>query len=283
MRVISSPKQISRELKVLSNRRKGIGFVPTMGALHEGHLSLIRKARRDNDTLVVSIFVNPKQFGPKEGLKDYPRPLEKDLALCRKEKVDFVFLPNPQGMYPKDFSTYVNIEGLSGVLCGKSRPGHFRGVATVVVKFLNIVQPDALYLGQKDAQQAIIIKKMASDLNIPVKVKVMPIVREKSGLAISSRNVYLGNSERKDALVLSQSLKLARLLINNGARDTKRIISRMRQLILKKKSAKVDYIEIVDAESLKQVQRVISNCLIALAVRIGNTRLIDNLIIRDGS
>ncbi|MBN2830730.1 MAG: pantoate--beta-alanine ligase [Candidatus Omnitrophica bacterium] len=281
MRLISNSKKIVAKLK--QYKGKSLGFVPTMGALHEGHLSLIRRARRDSDIVVVSIFVNPKQFGPKEDLQKYPRPLKKDLEFCRKEGVDFVFCPNPKEMYPLGYRTYVDVEGLSNCLCGISRPGHFRGVATIVTKLLNIVQPDTLYLGQKDAQQAVIIKRMIEDLNLPVKVRVMPTVREENGLAISSRNIYLSASEKKEAVALSQALKLARLLIKNGSRDTKRIVSRMRNLIRGEKRAKIDYIEIVDMSTLKPVKRVINNCLIALAVRIGNTRLIDNLIIRDGS
>jgi pantoate--beta-alanine ligase len=249
-----------------------------MGALHEGHLSLIRRARNENDTVVVSIFVNPKQFGPKEDLKKYPRPLSRDLALCKKEGVDFVFLPGAQGMYPEGFSTYVEVDGLSSVLCGKSRPGHFRGVATVVAKLLNIVQPATLYLGQKDAQQAVIIRRMVKDLNFPVKVKVMPTVREKDGLALSSRNAYLTEAQRKDALALSQALKLAKVMVDNGAREPERIISRMRQVI-RKKALKIDYIEIADPDSLKPVNKIAGKVLITLAVRVGKTRLIDNLLI----
>jgi pantoate--beta-alanine ligase len=250
-----------------------------MGALHEGHLSLIRAARRDNDIVVVSIFVNPAQFGPKEDLTKYPRPLNKDLALCRREKVDFVFCPKPGDIYSYDFSTYVEVKGLSEVLCGKARPGHFCGVTTIVAKLLNIVLPNMLYLGAKDAQQAVVIQKMVTDLNMPVKLKVMPIIREKNGLALSSRNVYLNKRERKEALVLSQALNLAKLLIKNGAIDTERIISRMRQLIQKIKSVRIDYIEIVDSRSLQPLKKVSKSCFIALAVYIGKTRLIDNLAI----
>lgn len=279
MQLIKNLKRISLELRKYKNQR--IGFVPTMGALHEGHLSLIRQARKDNKLVVVSIFVNPKQFGPNEDLKKYPRMLKKDLSLCRKEGVDFVFYPTPEGMYPKGHSTYVNVEGLSVALCGRSRPGHFKGVTTVVAKLLNLIRPDVLYLGQKDAQQAIIIKKMVENLNFPVAIRVMPTVRQRDGLAISSRNIYLNSKERKEAVVLYQALRLAKLLITNGARDTKRIISRMSQLIKRKKSVRIDYIEIVDTANLLPVRKVKGNCLIALAVYIGKTRLIDNLIIKD--
>lgn len=278
MRLIKSLDKISLELRKYKGKK--IGFVPTMGALHEGHLSLIRQARKDNRVVVVSIFVNPKQFGPDEDLKKYPRPLERDLSLCRKEEVDIVFYPALKDIYPPGYATYINVEGLSVALCGKSRPGHFKGVTTIVTKLINIIRPDVLYLGQKDAQQAVIIKRMVDDLNIPVTVKVMPTVRNKDGLAISSRNIYLSSSERKDAVILSQSLKLAGLLIANGARDAKRIISRIRQVIQRKKSARIDYIEIVDMEDLMPVKRVRGGSLIALAAYIGKTRLIDNLIIR---
>ncbi|OQB09389.1 MAG: Pantothenate synthetase [Candidatus Omnitrophica bacterium ADurb.Bin205] len=278
MRLIKSPSLINKELKKRRIKGQGIGFVPTMGALHEGHLSLIRQARRDNDIVVVSIFVNPKQFGPKEDLKKYPRPLSKDLKLCRKEGVDFVFFPKNEDIYPGGFSTYVNVEGLDKFLCAKSRPGHFRGVTTIVAKLLNIIAPDVLYLGQKDIQQAVILQRMVKDLNIPVKVKVMPIVRSKDGLALSSRNAYLNHKERRDALVLSQALKLAVFFINNGASDAKRIILRMRQLIEKRQSVRIDYVEIVDPVTLKPLKKVAGSFLIVLAVWVGKTRLIDNFL-----
>ncbi|MFA4989489.1 MAG: pantoate--beta-alanine ligase [Candidatus Omnitrophota bacterium] len=276
MKTVKSPAVLYKSLKKFRSAGKAIGFVPTMGALHAGHLSLIRQARKENAIVVVSIFVNPTQFGPKEDLKKYPRALNKDLAFCRKERVDFVFLPRTKEMYREGFSTYVNVERLSEALCGKSRPGHFRGVATIVAKLLNIIQPDSIYLGQKDAQQAIIVRRMVKDLNIPVRVKIMPTVRQKDGLALSSRNSYLNSKERKEASVLSAALNLAKLLIRSGARDASRIISRMRRLINQKKNAGIDYIAIVDAESLKPVRKISGEYLIALAVRIGPTRLIDN-------
>lgn len=280
MLVIRMPLRISNILKAKIKQGRDIGFVPTMGALHEGHLSLVRAARRENDIVVVSIFVNPIQFGPKEDLSKYPRLLSKDLALCRREKVDFVFCPKPADIYSQDFSTYIEVKGLSETLCGKSRSGHFRGVATIVAKLLNIIQPDILYLGAKDAQQAVVIKKMIADLNITVKVKVMPTVREMDGLALSSRNLYLNRGEREDALILSQALNLAKILIKNGARDTKRIINRMRRIIKNKQSAKIDYIEIVNQDNLKPLDKILGKCLIALAVYIGKTRLIDNVSIK---
>jgi len=279
MKLISSPAKISDALKIIRKKGKRIALVPTMGALHEGHLSLIRKARKNCDIVVVSIFVNPAQFAPQEDVKRYPRPLKKDLALCRKEKVDFVFYPSSDQMYPEGFSTCVFVERLSDVLCGKSRPGHFRGVAIVVTKLFNIIQPDIAYFGQKDAQQVVIIKKLVEDLNLPVKIRVLPIVREKDGLALSSRNIYLNAKDRDEATVLAKSLNLAKFLINSGLRDSKRIIQRMRELIEKKKSAKIDYIKIVDCNSLMPVQKICGNCLITMAVNIGKTRLIDNKII----
>jgi len=278
MRLIKSPSLINKELSKYRIKGQPIGFVPTMGSLHEGHLTLIRRALKENRVVVVSVFVNPKQFAPGEDFRKYPRTVKRDLKLCRGEGVDFVFLPKDDDIYPGGFSTYVNVEGLDGFLCAKSRPGHFRGVTTIVAMLLNIIAPDVLYLGQKDAQQAVILKRMIEDLHIPVKVKVMPVVRSKDGLALSSRNAYLSERERKDALVLSQALKLAEFLIENGASDAKRIILKMRQLIEKKRSAKIDYIEIADPSTLKPLKKVAGSFLIALAVWIGKTRLIDNLL-----
>lgn len=280
MKIIRNSKELSLILKEYKLKNKIIGFVPTMGALHKGHLSLIRRARRENNIVVVSIFVNPTQFGLKEDFKHYPRPLKKDTSLCRQESVDFIFYPTIKDIYPEGFTTHVYVEGLSNVLCGKSRPGHFRAVTTIVTKLLNIVQPDTAYFGQKDAQQAIIIRKMVSDLNIPVRIKVMPTVRDEDGLALSSRNMYLNSSERQDALVLFQSLKLGASLIKSGERDAGKIIGRMSKLIREKNTAKIDYISVVDLKNLKPVSRISKNCLIALAVRIGKTRLIDNTIIK---
>lgn len=279
MKVIRDPGRLNKLLKGLCRGAKSIGFVPTMGVLHPGHLSLIKQARQDNDLVVVSIFVNPAQFGPKEDLNNYPRTLKNDLVLCRKAGVDLVFLPDSKVMYPEGFSSFVNVEKLSDMLCGVARPGHFRGVVTVMVKLLNIVAPSVLYLGQKDAQQAVIIKKMVGDLNFPVKVKVMPIVREKSGLAMSSRNLYLKQDQKLAALVLFKALCLAKTLIDHGQRDAGRIINRMKELISKKKQVKIDYIAVVDLEKLDPIKKINQDCLICLAAKIGKTRLIDNLLI----
>ena len=280
MKIISRPKEIRNRIILAKKKGKLIGFVPTMGALHEGHLRLIRKARKDCDIVVVSIFVNPNQFGPKEDLNRYPRPIQKDIALCRKEKVDYIFHPSTNDMYPAGFATHIEVEGMSGLLCGRSRPGHFRAVATVVAKLFNIINPDIAYFGQKDAQQAIIVKKMAFDLNMPPEIRVLPTARDDHGLAFSSRNVYLSRQEKEDAPVLFNSLNLAAMRIKSGLRDARRITSRMRSLILKKKSAKIDYIAIVDTFTLEPMNKIYGECLIALAVWIGKTRIIDNMIVR---
>ncbi|MBU1148357.1 MAG: pantoate--beta-alanine ligase [Candidatus Omnitrophica bacterium] len=263
----------------LKRKNRTTGFVPTMGFLHEGHLSLIRRAKKDTDRVVVSIFVNPMQFGPKEDFKKYPRDLNCDLMLCRKEDVDIVFMPDAKTIYANGFSTYVNVEKLTESLCGASRPDHFKGVATVVAKLFNIVQPDIAYFGQKDAQQAIVIKKMVEDLNMTIKIKVMPIIREKDGLAMSSRNLYLSPQERKQAPSLYRSLKLAKSLYRNGERNSKNIKKSMRNEILKHPHVKIDYVSIVDMKKLKPLNRISNKVLVAVAAKIGKTRLIDNTIL----
>jgi pantoate--beta-alanine ligase len=279
MKILRKTSQMFAFSRQVKCKGRTLGFVPTMGALHEGHLSLIRRAARENDAVVVSIFVNPIQFGPKEDFKKYPRTFSHDARLCKREGVSAIFYPAIKELYPAGYKTYVTVEDLSIRLCGASRPGHFKGVATVVTKLFNIVNPDTAYFGQKDAQQAVIIKKMVLDLNMPVKIKVMPTLRDKDGLALSSRNVYLNKEEREDALVLSQALNLAKGLIKAGARDSSRIINSLRQLIQRKKSAQIDYISIVDSFNLRPIKRITNGCIIALAVRIGKTRLIDNIII----
>lgn len=279
MKVYKNIEQLVRQIDLLKKRQKTIGFVPTMGFLHEGHLSLIKRARKDTDCVIVSIFVNPIQFGPKEDFKRYPRDFNRDLKLCESSGADIVFLPVPKAMYPDGFSTYVNVGNITDSLCGSSRPGHFKGVATVVAKLFNIVKPDIAYFGQKDAQQAIVIERMVEDLNMRIKVKVMPIVREKDGLAMSSRNIYLGASERKEALSLYKSLRLAKTLYGKGERDAAEIIRKMRSVILKDKRAKIDYVSIVDLKRLKAMDRISQKALVAIAVKIGRTRLIDNVIL----
>lgn len=259
--------------------KKRIGFVPTMGALHAGHLSLIRRARRENDLCVVSIFVNPLQFGPKEDFKKYPRPIRRDVLLCRREGVDIIFTPQAKKMYPADCKTSVGVRDLSSSLCGSQRPGHFKGVTTVVAKLFNIVAADTAYFGQKDAQQALIIKRMVEDLNIPVKIRVMPTVREKDGLAVSSRNSYLSVQDRLDAAVLYQSLRSAKKAVRSGERDSFKIIRQIKKMILKKRSARIDYVSLVDSRTLEAVKVVSGDTMAALAVWIGKTRLIDNVFL----
>jgi pantoate--beta-alanine ligase len=279
MNLISNLDSLQRRTIKLKQSGKTIGFVPTMGFLHDGHLSLIKKARQDCDIVVVSIFVNPLQFGPRENFKKYPINLKKDISLCKKY-TDILFLPTAKGTYPDNFLSLVEVRKLSDILCGASRPGHFKGVTTVVNKLFNIVLPDIAYFGQKDAQQAIIINKMVEDLNMPIKIKVLSIVRELDGLAMSSRNSYLSSAERKDAVVLYESLILARNLIKNKVSSSKMITAKMRRLILNKKSAKIDYISIVHPVTLAQINNIKDEVLVLLAVFIGKTRLIDNMVVR---
>lgn len=258
---------------------KRIGFVPTMGALHEGHLSLVRAAQQRTDVTVVSVFVNPTQFAPGEDYRRYPRPLEADSARLLREGVDFLFAPSAEEIYPPDFQSYVTVERLGTPLEGQFRPGHFRGVATVVLKLFNIVQPHLAFFGQKDAQQSVVIQQLVRDLSLPVEIVVCPIVREPDGLALSSRNAYLSPQERQAALVLYRSLLRARELIENGERRAEEILRAMRALIAQQPRARIDYIGVVDASSLQPVARVAGRTLIALAVWVGSARLIDNMII----
>ena len=279
MKIIDSIPRMSTFSKILKKEGKVIGFVPTMGYLHEGHLSLIKTAKKHTDVVVVSVFVNPIQFGPGEDFDRYPRNLKRDEDLASLAGADVIFYPSTKEMYPKGYSTYVDVENLTEGLCGAARPGHFRGVATVVAKLFGIVKPDIAYFGQKDAQQAIVIKKMARDLNMGLELKVLPIIRESDGLAMSSRNINLSEPERKDALVLYQSLKKAESMIKEGERDPKKVIKAMEDIIGEKKPAKIDYLSIVDTENLKPVSQISGEVLVALAVFIGKTRLIDNIMI----
>ena len=260
-------------------KREGlqIGLVPTMGYLHEGHSSLIKRASDENDRVVVSIFVNPIQFGQGEDFERYPRDMDHDMAVCRDAGADAIFHPDIFEMYADDFCTYVDMTGLTDTLCGRSRPGHFRGVCTVVNKLFNIVNPDKAYFGQKDAQQLAVIKRMVRDLNIDVEIVGCPTVREPDGLAKSSRNAYLNEQERRAALVLYRSLLLAKDLLDQGERNAEAIIEAMTDHIRKEPLAKIDYVEIVGAVSLQKVNRIAEDILIAIAVFIGKTRLIDNL------
>lgn len=262
-------------------KREGltVGFVPTMGYLHEGHKSLMQAARANNDKVVVSVFVNPMQFGPNEDLESYPRDFEKDSALCESVGVDLIFHPEPEEMYADGFCSYVDMNGLTTELCGKSRPIHFRGVQTVVLKLFNIVKPDRAYFGQKDAQQLAVIKRMVKDLNVDTEIVGCPIVREADGLAKSSRNTYLNHDERKAALILSRSLKLGRKLIENGETDAKAVIKAITDSINTEPLAKIDYVDVVDFDTITPVDKIGKSVLVAIAVYIGKTRLIDNFII----
>ena len=279
MKVIIDPQEMTRTISAEKRAGKTIGCVPTMGALHDGHISLIRAARRGCDLVVVTIFVNPTQFGPTEDLDDYPRTFEADIAVCEREGTDYVFAPSNDAMYPEGAATWVTVEGVTEGLCGATRPAHFRGVTTVVAKLFNIVQPDKAYFGEKDYQQLMAIKKMVADLDFPVEIVPMPIVREPDGIAMSSRNKYLSEDERRDALALHRSLEFARTRIAEGERSAQTILDEMRTLIDEISSARIDYVAVVDAETLEPVESVESTVLVAVAVYIGSTRLIDNTVV----
>ena len=259
-----------------------IGLVPTMGALHIGHISLIEAAVKDCDFVVASIFVNPTQFVPGEDFEKYPRPLEADLEICRKARVDVVFAPEPHNIYPTENVTWVTVEKLTESLCGKSRPVHFRGVTTVCAKLFNIVAPDAAYFGQKDGQQAIVIKRMVADLNMPLEIVICPTVREPNGLAISSRNQYLSAQQKKDAANIYKSLQTCRNLIDAGTTETHQIIVEMQKILQQIPSIKIEYVSIVDAETLESIEKIASKVLAAVAVKIGPARLIDNILVDAG-
>lgn len=280
MKVVDTIPRMSTLVKIFKKEGKSIGLVPTMGYLHEGHLSLVRAAKKHVDVAVMSIFVNPIQFGPKEDFEKYPRDFKRDEELATSAGVDIIFAPSTEEMYPDGYSTYVNVERLTETMCGRSRPGHFKGVTTVVAKLFNIVRPDIAYFGQKDAQQAIVVKKMAADLNMSIEIKMMPTVREQDGLAMSSRNVYLSPEERKDAVVLYESLKNAETLIKSGERDAKKVSRAIEESVKKVPTAKIDYVSVTDAVRLKELSKVSGETLIALAVFIGKTRLIDNIIVK---
>ena len=277
--VATSIDEVRRHVAVARQRGDRTGLVPTMGALHGGHVSLIRAARAECGFVVVSIFVNPTQFGPNEDLARYPRPFESDLATSAAEHVDLVFAPDAATMYPPGFRTFVEIRELQDALCGAARPGHFRGVATVVLKLFNIVQPDVAYFGHKDAQQARIIQQLVRDLDVPVQVRVCPIVREPDGLALSSRNQYLNAEQRNKATVLHRALQEARALVESGETDQTVVQRALATLIELTPGAVLEYAEVVDAESLRPVDRLEGRILLAVAVRFGTTRLIDNELI----
>jgi pantoate--beta-alanine ligase len=277
--VAVSEEELRPAVRAARRQGRSVGLVPTMGALHAGHASLIEAARAADGFVVVSVFVNPTQFGPHEDLARYPRPFEQDLALCAELGVDLVFAPQPATMYPPGFRTWVEVTGLQDVLEGAARPGHFRGVATVVLKLFNLVQPDRAYFGQKDAQQARILAQMVRDLNVPVEVSVLPTVREPDGLALSSRNKYLDPDQRRHAVVLSRALAEARERVAAGERDAGALRALLTERIAAAPGAALDYAAVVDADTLAPVGHLSGPTLLALAVRFGSTRLIDNVLI----
>lgn len=278
MQIINDIKDLKNIIKKWKNQGLSIGYVPTMGYLHEGHLSLIKKASK-NDKIIVSIFVNPMQFGVNEDLATYPRDLERDAKLCENEGVAVLFMPSVEQMYPKDFSSYVDMNSLTDKLCGAKREGHFRGVCTILMKFFHLITPDVAYFGQKDAQQCAVVKHMVEDLNLDLEIEICPIVREKDGLAKSSRNVYLNEAERKAALVLSRAIFLGENLIQKGKRESKIILQAMREELQKESLARIDYIELVNPKTMQNLERIEDSALGALAVYIGKTRLIDNFLL----
>jgi pantoate--beta-alanine ligase len=276
--VVSAVEDVRSAVAAARGQGKSIGLVPTMGALHAGHASLIEGARKETSFVVVSIFVNPTQFGPSEDFSRYPRSLDEDLRVCAGHEVDLVFHPEVPTMYPPGARTFVEVPELDNILCGKTRPGHFRGVATVVTKLLTIVQPDMAYFGQKDAQQLRIIQQLVRDLNLPVQIRPCPIVREPDGLALSSRNRYLSTEERRQAPVLFQALEAVTAEIDHGERDARKLQKLLVEQIGAARAARLDYAAIVDGDTLRPVERVQGGVLIALAVYFGATRLIDNLL-----
>jgi len=279
METIFSLEQIQKVVLELRKIEKTIGFIPTMGALHAGHLKLIRKSKAKNNVTIVSIFVNPTQFSPNEDLKKYPRLFEEDKKLLRKEKVDYLFYPDAKTMYSDGFQTTITTTKLSNILEGKSRLGHFTGVATVVLKLFNLVQPTNVYFGQKDFQQCVVIKQMVLDLNLPININIVPTVRDKDGLALSSRNIFLNAEERVQALNLYQSLLLAKKLIEDGNKSVKLIKKEMKNYLQKYKLIRLDYVEICNPEDLSPLKVASKKAVILIAAYVGKTRLIDNIII----
>lgn len=277
MKVFKKIDEIRKYIKEQQKEGKTIGLVPTMGYLHEGHLSLIKKSSEENNITVVSIFVNPTQFGENEDLDQYPRDLERDVKLAGKANATAIFASEAEEIYPKGYQTYVNVEHLTKHLCGLRRPGHFKGVTTIVTKLFNIINPDKAYFGQKDAQQAIVIKRMVKDLNLDIGIVVCPIVRESDGLAKSSRNTYLSKEERNQSTVLFLSLMIAKQMIEDGERHAVVIKKSIEKNIKNESLAEIDYVSIANIETLKEIEVIKGEVLIALAVKIGNTRLIDNI------
>lgn len=279
MQIIHDPSEIQARRESLQRDGKVIGFVPTMGAFHEGHVSLMRRARADNDVVVVSIFVNPIQFGRGEDFDSYPRDLPGDLAQAERAGVDLVFAPSAEAIYPKGFQTHVDVTGLTEGLCGVSRPGHFRGVTTVVAKLFNLVKPHRAYFGQKDYQQSVVVRRLVADLNMDLDVVVLPTVRETDGLAVSSRNVRLTPQQRQAASVLYRSLSHAEERVNAGERSAKAIIEEVRAMVETEPLARIEYVALCHPDTLQSTDRIDGPALLALAVRFGETRLIDNCII----
>lgn len=280
MKIVGTVKEVREQVKEWKKQGLSVGFVPTMGYLHEGHKSLMDAARKGNDKVVVSIFVNPMQFGPTEDLATYPRDLDHDAALCESAGVDLIFHPEAEEMYEKDFCSFVDMTGLTEGLCGKTRPIHFRGVCTVVNKLFNIVTPDHAYFGQKDGQQLAVIKRMVRDLNMDIEIVGCPIIREEDGLAKSSRNTYLSSEERKAALILSKTVALGKELAKTE-KDANKVVEAMKKNIETEPLAKIDYVEVVDALSMAPVEKLEGTCMLAMAVYIGKTRLIDNTLINE--
>jgi len=275
MKIVKKIEEVRKSIGEWRSEGLSIGLVPTMGYLHEGHQSLMRQAS-ENDRVVVSIFVNPMQFGPREDLSSYPRDFDSDSKLCEENGVDLIFIPEPQSMYESDFCSYVDMSVLTEELCGLSRPVHFRGVCTVVSKLFNIITPDRAYFGEKDAQQLAIIKHMVRDLNFNIEIIGCPIIREKDGLAKSSRNTYLNEEERKAALVLSEANQIGKKILTDGEKDAAVLVKVMKDYIEKEPLARIDYLKVVDVLSIRQVEKIEGSVLVAMAVYIGKTRLIDN-------
>ena len=279
MEITKTIKQTRQSITNARANGKRIGLVPTMGALHDGHISLIEAAAQNCDYVVVTIFVNPTQFGPTEDLDQYPRDLAGDLEKCKNAHADLVFAPSVEEMYPAKNSTWVDVDQLTNNLCGANRPGHFRGVTTVCTKLFNIVCPDIAFFGQKDAQQVAVIKQMVKDLNMPLEIQPCPIIREPDGLAMSSRNQYLSDQHRKEALLLSKSLNKCLDFIKSGERNCDILANTIKSVLSRSESVEIEYISLVDMDSLQDIAQITDSCLIAIAARLGNTRLIDNMIV----
>jgi pantoate--beta-alanine ligase len=279
MRVIETISDMKAVIRSQKRAGKSIGFVPTMGYLHEGHLALAKRSIQENEFTVMSIFVNPTQFGPKEDFSKYPRDMARDCRMAEEAGIDMIFAPTVEEMYPSHYKSYIIVEDITEILCGASRPGHFKGVATVVAKLVNIIEADKAYFGQKDAQQAIVIQKMVKDLNMNVEIITCPIVREADGLAMSSRNVYLSPEQRKAALILSKTLFEAEELVENGETDKEKVVEYIKKRIMAEPLASIEYVEALDADTLEARGQFKCRMLVALAARFGTTRLIDNIIV----